>query len=34
MARALAYRVDTAEVQTWMRSTLTPLGLWDAVAPA
>jgi len=28
------YRVDTAEVQGWMRSILNPSGLWNAVAPA
>ena len=28
------YRVDTAEVQAWMRSVLSPLHLWNEVAPA
>lgn len=27
------YRVDTTDVQDWMKSVLEPLGLWDAVAP-
>jgi V8-like Glu-specific endopeptidase len=28
------YRVDTAGVQSWMQSVLSPLGLWDEVTPA
>ena len=31
--QGFSYRVDTAEVQAWMESVLSPLGLWDDVAP-
>jgi len=31
--QGFVYRVDTAEVQSWMQSVLQPLGLWAAIAP-
>ena len=27
------YRVDTADVQKWMKSVLNPMGLWEEIAP-
>jgi hypothetical protein len=32
--QGFAYRVDTVEVQAWMRSVLEPLGLWDDIVIA